>query len=373
MTDTAQSTLSAAQLDKLQRLRASVVGFQNKIGGLPATETDNGLNEQFNDLRLETKSLLKTRDFDKRVPQAITDEVKAGHFQKVMMPRLFAIITLGVILVLLGLGVNSIILEDIIVNTMGCLVSSAGLLLVIGAFAVFMMNQARSALTNHGQLYQHSQALLERIDEALAEAIPGWAERSEAEKLPPIPTLDELRLEVLRKQAEVWQQKLIQLEAQRSALETEAPPEMGFAIDFAQRQLEQVNQEIIALQGHKQLPAGQPASPTPVEAETPDPLPAEAPLPASPSTTHDTPPTGTPRPEAIRQARANTMDMPPQTRTETADPAPGPAHADETSTETSSETSTETSTETSSETSTETSTETSNEKSNETARGSSKI
>lgn len=247
--DTSQLGLTADELNKLQRLRASVLAFQNKIAALPAKEASNPLNEQFNQLRLEAKTLLKDRGFDKKVSRAVTEDLVTDRFQKIVMPRLFGIITIGVILVLLGLGVNSIILEDLIVNTLGCLVSSAGLLLVIGAFAVYLVNQSRERLTTYGDLYQYCDALLYQVDHTLAVSIPNWTARSEADKLPPpIPSMSALTLDSLRGQAKYWEHTLDTLEAQRAALGMDVLPDLTTTIDFVRDELEKAQQQIVSLQ-----------------------------------------------------------------------------------------------------------------------------
>jgi hypothetical protein len=93
------------------------------------------------------------------VPRAIT-----GNYDKDR--QLMLIVIGGVILVLLGLGLNSIILEDIYINSAGCCISSGGMLLVVGALVVLLRNMARRASTM-GDLQQRTDLLLHQIDHRL--------------------------------------------------------------------------------------------------------------------------------------------------------------------------------------------------------------
>ena len=76
MTESASSSLTQETLDQLQRLRISVLAFQNVVAPLPANEHSNAHNEQFNQLRLEAKTLLKEPDFDKRTLNVLRQK---GH------------------------------------------------------------------------------------------------------------------------------------------------------------------------------------------------------------------------------------------------------------------------------------------------------
>jgi hypothetical protein len=255
MTETSQSNLTPKALSQLQRLRVSVLAFQNEIAPLAAGEQSNARNEQFNQLRLETKALLKEQDFDKKVPQAMTDKLLVERSQQKVMPRLSVIVIFGVVLALLGLGVNSIILEDLLINSLACVVSSLGMILVIGAFAVSGMTNLRlRRLTNFGDLFQHCNALLHEINHALNMAIPDLADRP-AMEVPEIPSAVELMLDSLDKQATDWQLKLRGLEEQRLSLGPDAPLELTINIDFVQRELKRVQQEADQLRGRTALPA----------------------------------------------------------------------------------------------------------------------
>ena len=74
---------------------------------------------------------------------------------------------LGVMLALVGLGVNAIILEDVIVNSVGCCVSSGGMLLIVGAFAALGTKSARQRVSNMNDLRQNIDLLLYQIDHRL--------------------------------------------------------------------------------------------------------------------------------------------------------------------------------------------------------------
>jgi len=248
MTEPSQPNLTQHELYSLQRLRAAVAALQNNIASLPAKEVSNVHNEQFNQLRLEAKQLLKDEDFDDKVGRAVTEDVLAERLNKIVIPRLFVIIAAGVILALLGLGINSIILEDLIVNTLGCLISSGGMLLIIGALGIFGLANRQQRLSNYGDLYQACDALLYQIEHILDLSIPDWADRAEVE-IPEVAWVLELSLDSLHRQADDWQQKLTDLEVQRDALGAESPQELTVTLDFVARELNRVNQEINVLNG----------------------------------------------------------------------------------------------------------------------------
>ena len=290
MTETSQPSFTAQELEQLQQMRLAVGAFQNAIASLPADEQNNGRNEQFNQLRLEVKAVLKERNFDQKVPKAITAEVLAERSERVILPRLSGIVIFGVILALLGLGVNSIILDDLIINGLGCLVSSGGMALVIGAFIVWAITHSRRRLSNLGDLYLRGNALLYEIDYALNQALPGWAERP-AVAVPEIPAVVGLALDSLRKQAADWQQKLRDLEEQRLTVGLDAPLELKLNLDFVQRELQRVRQEIDRLQGRT---AGEAA---PIGAKVIIP-------PGAKETAVDS--------TSVRRAKSVTMDMPVQ-------------------------------------------------------------
>jgi hypothetical protein len=248
MTETSQLSFTPQELDQLQQVRLSLLAFINTIAPLPADEKNDARSAQFNQIRLEAKALLREHDFDKRVPKAITQDVLAERSQRVILPRLSGIVMFGVILALLGLGINSIILEDLLINSLACLISSGGMALVFGAFVVWAITMLRGRLSNLGDLYLRSNALLYEIEQALNMALPGWAERS-MEGGPEIPSVVALTLDSLRKQAADWQQKLRDLEEQRLMTGADMPLELKLNLDFVQRELQRVRQEIDRLQG----------------------------------------------------------------------------------------------------------------------------
>ncbi len=254
MTETTQASFTTQELDQLQQLRVSVLAFQNMIAALPADEQNNPGNEQFNQLRLEAKALLKDRGFDKKVAKAITQDVLAEYRQRVVLPRLSGIVIFGVILALLGLGINSIVLDDLVINSLACLVSSGGMALVIGALMVWTWTNSRQRLSNLGELYLSCNALSYEINHALNQAIPGLADHPTGEA-PEMPSIVELLLDSLNKQANDWQQKLRDLEEQRLRLGPDAPLELKVNVDFVQRELNRVRQEIDRLQGKASVSA----------------------------------------------------------------------------------------------------------------------
>lgn len=299
MADFSQSNYTQQDLDRLQRLRASVQGFQNGIGALPADEQSNPHNEQFNHLRRQVKAVVNNPGFDEKVNKAITEEMLVNRTLRVVMPRISAIVIFGVMLALLGLGINSIILEDVLINSLGCLVSTIGMFLIIGAFVVLAMNLRRRRLTNFGDLYQRCNTLLYEIDHALTMAIPSWVNRPQVD-IPNIPAVIDLALDSLDKQAIDWQEKLKTLEEQRLNVGAEAPMELIINIDFVQRELARINQEIDRLNG-RMLSSSQ------TEAKV-----------------YQPPSKRTPPPKAREVASANTLGMPPTTLRPAEPPKAGP-------------------------------------------------
>ncbi|MCK6630274.1 MAG: hypothetical protein L6R45_34510 [Anaerolineae bacterium] len=248
MKEAVQLDFTPQELDQLQQVRLSVLAFQRAIATLPADEYNEARSEQFNQIWLEAKAILNEPDFDKKIPRAMTKDLLAERSQRVIMSRLSGIVMFGVILALLGLGVNSIILDDFIINSLGCLVSTGGMLLIIGAFVVWAVNSMRGRVSNLGDLYLSSNALLVEIENVLNLALPGWAERATGEGSE-IPSAVDLALDSLRKQAADWQHKLRELEQQQLSLGAAAPLELKLNLDFSQRELQRVRQEIDRLQG----------------------------------------------------------------------------------------------------------------------------
>ena len=66
-----------------------------------------------------TKAIVNKYGYTINAPQAVSGSLLAERGQKVST-RLSGIVIFGVILALLGLGINSIILEDVIINSLGC-------------------------------------------------------------------------------------------------------------------------------------------------------------------------------------------------------------------------------------------------------------
>ncbi len=154
-----QFNLTSEEIDQFQRLRASLLDFREMAALLPPKERSPEHNQQFNQLRQDTLTLLKGR-FTSKVPKAITGNVSTDR-------SISLIVILGVILALLGLGVNSIILEDVIVNSIGFCIYGGGLLLIIGAFVVLVMRNYRQRVSSMNDLRQRSDLVLYQIDHRL--------------------------------------------------------------------------------------------------------------------------------------------------------------------------------------------------------------
>ncbi|MDX1521656.1 MAG: hypothetical protein R3264_08520 [Anaerolineae bacterium] len=308
MESATQPALSEQALDQLQLLRVSVLAFQNNIASLPATERNNSRNEQFNQLRHEARSLIGDPAFDKIVPHAVTEYSQSERLRLTVIPRLFMVITIGVLLTIVGLGINSIILDALLVNVFGCVVSTIGILLVIGAYFVFRTNRSGQQLSNYGELYQACEALLQQINHILHQSIPGFGQRP-AVDIGDVPSLLELTLDSLNKQAADWQEKLTILKSQHRAAGADAPMELNLNLDYVQRQLKQVKQEINRLNGGGAVPMlaeGHKPALLSAGSDTPRAIPPKAatPVPA-PEIIED------PEPHTPEKASANTIGMPP--------------------------------------------------------------
>ena len=147
------------EINQLHRFRDSVAEFREMVAAAPAQERNPEYNQQFNQLHQEAHGLLQGQ-FVTPVPKAITGDVTTDRSVSV-------IVIAGVILALLGLGINSIILEDVIINSVGCLVSSGGMLLVIGGFVVLSTKNMRQRVSNMDSLRQRADLLLYQVDHHL--------------------------------------------------------------------------------------------------------------------------------------------------------------------------------------------------------------
>jgi hypothetical protein len=159
MTGPVQFGLTSQELAQLQQLRGSLSDFRAMLAVLPETERLAEYNQQFNQLRLEARALLKG-NFTEEVPRAITGDVSVDR-------RISLIVMGGVILALIGLGINAIILEDVLVNSLGCCISSGGILLVIGGFVALSVKHSRERVSNVADLRERSDLLLFEIDHRL--------------------------------------------------------------------------------------------------------------------------------------------------------------------------------------------------------------
>lgn len=147
------------EIDQLQRLRASILDFREMVALLPANQRSTDHNRQFNQLRDEARTLLKG-EFTSKVPKAITGDVVADR-------SITMVVVLGVILALTGLGINAVILDDVIINSVGFCIYGGGLLLTIGAFVVLLLRHFRRRTSSMDNLRKHSDLLLYQIDHRL--------------------------------------------------------------------------------------------------------------------------------------------------------------------------------------------------------------
>ncbi|MDM8530561.1 hypothetical protein QUF63_05270 [Anaerolineales bacterium HSG25] len=250
-----QPSLTRQDLDQLQHLRASVVAFQTMIAPLPASHKDDNHNEQFNQLRLEVQARLKDPNFDKKISSATTETlVRQGRSGR--LSYLWGVVILGVILALFGLGFNSLF-SDSLSLAFGCLTSLMGMFLVMGALVAWSMsNLSRSKTSNMGDIYQRCDSLRYQIEHTLTMAIPELSDTFSTSEIPNIPSVLELALDSLNKQAADWQQKRQALYDQEARLSPNTPTELMLNIDFVERRLSQVKTEIARLQGEGQTGTG---------------------------------------------------------------------------------------------------------------------
>jgi len=246
MTIPAQNNQVITELDELKQTRNLVFAFQQMIAHLDATEQNDGYNEQFNKYRFHAKNLLQDDGFESQVPKAINAAGLAQRAQKTNV-RLSLIVFMGVLLALVGLGINSIILDDFLVNSLGCLISTGGTLLIIGALIVLGIAAGRRKMTNLGQLYQLCEVLLVKIDQTLTQTIPDYPNHLN-ESSPETPTASTLMLDSLEKQTDDWNEKLSQLKQQRNTLGPAAPVDLNANITFIERELQRIEFQITDLQ-----------------------------------------------------------------------------------------------------------------------------
>ncbi|MCG3211321.1 MAG: hypothetical protein FOGNACKC_04965 [Anaerolineae bacterium] len=153
------TTYTPDELSQLKRIRKSVADFAAMVKALPPDVRYAEYNAQFNELRAEARALLKGQ-FTEEVPRAITGDVSRDR-------ALSVIAILGVFLALVGFGINSIILEDVLVNSLGCCVSSGGMLLVLGALGVLAMKVMRERVNTGAELSYRAELLLYQLDHRL--------------------------------------------------------------------------------------------------------------------------------------------------------------------------------------------------------------
>lgn len=246
MNDISQIRLTKQDLDRLQRLRASVMAFQNTIAPMPANQHNDNYGEQFNLLRLEAQTILKIPDFERYVDEAVT-RLDLQDGRQALLPRLYIVVMLGVMFALSGLGFNYIIQNDFYLNSLGCLISSGGMFLVMGAFAILSLSGSSRRLSNLGDVYQRCDALLAQINHTLNMAIPSFAQQLPESQLAEVPAVADLALESLNRQMAYWQEKYQPLRQEKVRLEPDVPQELTLTVDFIEREMYRVRHEIARL------------------------------------------------------------------------------------------------------------------------------
>jgi hypothetical protein len=165
MTEAVQFELGPEEAERLRQLRASLSDFRAMLASLPDEKRSVEHNQQFNQMRLEARTLLGGV-FAEEVPKAITGDVTTDR-------SISLIVILGVILALGGLGLNSVILDDVTINSLGCCISSGGMLLVIGAFAVLARKNIQERVNDIYELRERCDLLMLEIDHRLKMAGTG--------------------------------------------------------------------------------------------------------------------------------------------------------------------------------------------------------
>ena len=156
-----QYSYSPDELDRLAQFRQSLTEFKELIANLPTDHRSADHNHQFNQLRAEAELLLKTPFVEEGVPPATTGDSSGSS-------AISLIVVLGVLLALVGFGINAVILEDVLINSLGCCVSSGGMLLVVGAFGLLVTRQFRDKVTPNSELSYLTDLLIYQIDHRLA-------------------------------------------------------------------------------------------------------------------------------------------------------------------------------------------------------------
>jgi hypothetical protein len=158
MEEPIQPSLTTEAVEQLRQLYTSTLDFRTMVAALPPEQRSPEHSQQFNQLRREARTLMGI-NLREEVPRAIT-----GNYEKDR--QLSLVVIGGVILALLGLGINSIVLEDVYINSAGCCISSGGMLLVVGALVVLLRNM-RGRASTMSELQQRCDLLLHQIDHHL--------------------------------------------------------------------------------------------------------------------------------------------------------------------------------------------------------------
>ncbi len=246
MSEPLQIPLTKHDIDRLQRLRASVIAFQNMIAPLPANQYNEGYGEQFNRLRLETEAILKIPEFETYVPPLITKQ-DLRRREQAALPLVYLSVITGVVIALMGLGLNYIIQNEPTTNTIGCLISTGGTFLVIGSYIALVLVGSRRNSSNLGDIYQRCETLLYQINHALSMAIPSFSTQTSTVSQPNIPTTVDLALGSLSQQVEYWQGHYERLRQEKVRLEPDVSPDLAITVDYAASELKRVKTEMAYL------------------------------------------------------------------------------------------------------------------------------
>ncbi|HMR66439.1 MAG TPA: hypothetical protein PKE64_20700 [Anaerolineae bacterium] len=151
--------LDSAESETLRQLRLSLSDFRAMLASLPDNQRSVEHNQQFNQFRTETIALLGG-EVAQEVPPAITGDTTTDR-------SISLIVVGGVLVALVGLGMNALVPDDLLVNGFGCLTSLSGTLLVAGGFGVLAYKNYQERVNSISQLRERTDLLMLQIDHRL--------------------------------------------------------------------------------------------------------------------------------------------------------------------------------------------------------------
>lgn len=151
--------LDTAESEALRQVRLSLSDFRAMLASLPDNHRSVEHNQQFNQFRTETVALLGG-EIAQEVPAAVTGDATTDR-------SISLIVVGGVLVALVGLGMNALVTDDLLVNGLGCLTSLSGTLLVAGGFGVLAYKNYQERVNSISQLRERTDLLMLQIDHRL--------------------------------------------------------------------------------------------------------------------------------------------------------------------------------------------------------------